>query len=61
MACLCLRTQKRSQQDGLAGPIQTFLTTRTYWLTKPLEVSRGFWWLGVKKVRGRVGVLPTGP
>lgn len=52
MACLCLRTQRRLQWAGLAGAIQIFLMTRTCWLMMPLEVSRGFRWLGVKGIRG---------
>lgn len=54
MACLCLRTRRRSRRAGLAGVIQTFLMTRICWLMKPPEVGRGFRWPGVEGVRGRI-------
>lgn len=61
MACLCPRTRRQSQRAGLAGAIQTFLMTRTCWLTMPPEVSRGFWWLEVEGMKDGVRVLPAGP
>ncbi|VCW69246.1 unnamed protein product [Gulo gulo] len=41
MACLCPRMQRRSRWAGLAGATQTSLTTRTCWLTRPLEMAWG--------------------